>query len=151
MSIRGKYPDSPRKIGLILVFDSYAWIEYFAGSEKGLKVKDLMLKADLIYTPSVILLEVANKYSREEFDANIINERLRIIRGISIVDPIRDEVLVILREAQKLLDKNARRLGIKRKPSMVDYYLLALAKKINAKVVTGDEHFKGLNRVIFLE
>jgi len=58
---------------------------------------------------------------------------------------------VILKDAQKLLDKNARRLGIKRKPSIIDYYLLALAKKIDAKVVTGDEHFRGLSRVIFLE
>ena len=136
---------------MILVFDSYAWIEYFAGTSKGSIVKELIVTADLIYTPSVVLLEIANKYSREGFDKDTIRGRLRIIREMSIIDPIRDDVLLLLKDAQKILNQNMKRLKIKRKPSMIDYYLLALAKNINAKIVTGDEHFKGLNLVIYLE
>jgi len=136
---------------LILVFDSYAWIEYFAGTSKGSIVKELIVTADLIYTPSVVLLEIANKYSREGFDKDTIRGRLRIIREMSIIDPIRDDVLLLLKDAQKILNQNMKRLKIKRKPSMIDYYLLALAKNISAKIVTGDEHFKGLNLVIYLE
>jgi len=136
---------------LILVFDSYAWIEYFAGTEKGIIVKDLIEKADIIYTPTVVLLEIANKYSRDGFSQNIISERLRIIREISIIDRIRDEVLLLLREAQIALNENARRLNLKKKPSMIDYYIYALAKNLNARVVTGDQHFKGLNITIYLE
>ena len=97
---------------MILVFDSYAWIEYFAGTSRGSTVKELMVAADLIYTPSVVLLEVANKYSREGFDADTIRERLRIIREMSIIDPIRDDVLVSLRDAQRILNRNMRRLRI---------------------------------------
>lgn len=135
---------------MILVFDSYAWIEYFAGTKKGSTVKELMEIADLIYTPSIVLLEIANKYSREGFDVSIIKERLRIIRELSIVDPIRDSILVSLRDAQETLNRNIERLGMKRKPSMMDYYLLALAKNIRAKIVTGDKHFRGLDLVVYL-
>jgi len=35
MSIKGRYRDFLRKIGLILIFDSYAWIEFFIGSRLG--------------------------------------------------------------------------------------------------------------------
>jgi len=135
---------------LILVFDSYAWIEYFAGTEKGYIVRNLIVNADIIYTPSVVLLEIANKYSREQFDAETIRQRLKIIREMSVVDPIRDNVLISLIEAQEILQQNIKNLGIKRKLSMIDYYILALAKNINAKIVTGDEHFRGLNNVIYL-
>ena len=151
MLIKEEYPSSRRRIDLILVFDSYAWIEYFAGTSKGSTVKELIATADLIYTPSVVLLEIANKYSREGFDANIVRERLRIIREMSIIDPIRDDVLILLRDAQEILNQNMKRLKIRRKPSMVDYYLLALARNINAKIVTGDEHFRGLDLVVYLD
>ena len=46
----------------MVVYDSYAWIEYFRGSEKGLKVKELLRHKG--YTPSIVLAEIARKYLR---------------------------------------------------------------------------------------
>ncbi len=40
------------------VYDTYAWIEYFRGSEKGAVVKRL-LESQKGYTPSIVLAEVA--------------------------------------------------------------------------------------------
>ena len=35
--------------------------------------------------------------------------------------------------------------------SMADTFVLATARKLNAKVVTGDEDFRGLNEVIMIK
>jgi len=138
-------------IALILVFDSYAWIEFFSGSSIGREVSVLLSNADVVVTPSVVLLEIANKYAREGFEEKELAERLRVIQEVSQVENIRYEVLVKIKDAQRILVENARKLNLNRKPSMVDYYILALTNFFGAKLVTGDDHFKGLSNVIFLK
>jgi len=50
-----------------IVVDSYAWIELFAGSDKGEKVRrKYMEKSEEIYTPDIVLAEMARKYIRCE-------------------------------------------------------------------------------------
>ncbi|MDK2383479.1 MAG: PIN domain-containing protein, partial [Candidatus Korarchaeota archaeon] len=51
-----------------LVVDSYAWIEYFLGSDKGKKVLEELRRAEEVITPSVVLAELAHKYFREGMD-----------------------------------------------------------------------------------
>jgi len=136
---------------LILVFDSYAWIEYFLGSKLGEKVLELIERAELIYTPTVVLLEIANKYFREGFSREDVEERINAIMRQSLVVPVESDVLLLIGEAQRTLNDNTRKQRLRSKPSMVDYYVYALAIKIGAKIVTGDKHFKGLSGVIFLE
>jgi len=46
----------------MVVYDTYAWIEYFLGSSKGVKVKELLKKGG--YTPSIVLAEISRKYLR---------------------------------------------------------------------------------------
>lgn len=136
---------------MILVFDSYAWIEYFLGSKLGERVLKLIERAELIYTPTVVLLEIANKYFREGFNEESVKERINAIMNQSLIIPTEIDVLLLIRKAQRILSGNVKKLGQKSKPSMIDYYLYALAMKIGAKIVTGDKHFKGLSNVIFLE
>ena len=62
------------------VYDTYAWIEYFRGSEKGAVVKQL-LDSQGGYTPSIVLAEIARKYRREGFDEDDILKRLLFIVG----------------------------------------------------------------------
>ncbi|MEK6837856.1 MAG: hypothetical protein AABX69_04335, partial [Nanoarchaeota archaeon] len=50
---------------VMVVFDTSAWIEYFAGSKKGLKVGNYVDSAQEIFTPSVCLAEFKLKYARE--------------------------------------------------------------------------------------
>ncbi len=57
------------------VYDTYAWIEYFRGSEKGAVVKRL-LESQEGYTPSIVLAEAARKYRREGFSEDDILKRL---------------------------------------------------------------------------
>ena len=46
------------------MYDTYAWVEYFLGTDKGLKVRAL-LREKGGYTPSIVLAEVSRKYLRE--------------------------------------------------------------------------------------
>ena len=130
---------------MVLVFDSYAWIEFFSGSEAGERVKELLVAAEAIHTPSVVLLEIANKYFREGFSLEVVEERLSIVEKLSIIEPINRKYLLGLKKAQKILNENAKKLGLRSRPSMVDYLVLAMAMELGAKVVTGDNHFKNLS------
>jgi predicted nucleic acid-binding protein len=47
----------------MVVYDTYAWIEYFLGTSKGAQVKKLLDKGG--YTPSIVLAEISRKYFRE--------------------------------------------------------------------------------------
>jgi len=135
---------------LTLVFDSYAWIEFFLGSEKGAKVKELIEGDEDIITPTIVLAEIANKYYREGEQEKIVMERISIIRDASTVRYIDDAILRKLQEAREVLIENKKRLKLRRDPSLADYIVYAISIAEKARIVTGDDHFKGLN-VIFLE
>ncbi len=57
----------------MVVFDTYAWIKYFIGSEKGQKVRDI-LAMEGGKTPSIVLEGMARKYLREGFEESEIRE-----------------------------------------------------------------------------
>jgi len=135
---------------LTLVFDSYAWIEFFLGSEKGLAVKKLIESDEDIVTPSIVLVEIANKYYREGLSAKIVKERISAIYEASTIRFIETNILENLGQARELLIENKKRLKLKQDPSLADFIVYATAIAENAKVVTGDDHFRELN-VIFLE
>lgn len=135
---------------MTLVFDSYAWIEFFLGSEKGAKVKELIEGDEDIITPTIVLAEIANKYYREGEEEKIVMERISIIRDASTVRYIDDAILRKLQEAREVLIENKKRLKLRRDPSLADYIVYAISIAEKARIVTGDDHFKGLN-VIFLE
>ena len=86
---------------MILVFDSYAWIEFFMGTEVGEKVKELLSSVDIIYTPSPVLLEIVNKYFREGFSKENIEKRLNAIIQLSSIITINKPILLKLGEARK--------------------------------------------------
>lgn len=47
------------------------------------------------------------------------------------------------------LSQKARKEKLKT-PSLFDAIILATAKTLNAKIITGDEHLKGLNQTIWI-
>ena len=49
----------------IYVVDTFAWIEYFNGSEQGKKAKDY-IEGEEIATPSIVIAEFTDKYQREK-------------------------------------------------------------------------------------
>ena len=65
-----------------VTFDSSAWIEYFAGSSKGKIVKEYIDENANIFTPSICLMEIKNKYIRE---GHKFQEQIEFICNISSI------------------------------------------------------------------
>lgn len=66
-----------------IVVDTYAWIEFFVGNEKGEKVKNLMTKSTDVYVPDIVLAEIARKYLREGVDEGVVKQRVEWVTEIA--------------------------------------------------------------------
>jgi len=132
-----------------IVVDSYAWVEIFIGSQKGDQAKEIITKAYEIYTPDIVLAEVARKYLREGMTETTIVKRLTSITEASNIVPIEVSIAV---EAAKSYEELKRLIKQKRltEPSLFDAIVLAVTRTLKAKVLTGDEHFKNFPETIWI-
>lgn len=132
-----------------IVVDAYAWIEVFLGSEKGRKAKEILERADEVYTPDTVLAEIARKYIREGADERTTDARLETITTAANVTQIDTKVALEAARCYTQLAMNARKRKLK-SPSLFDAIVLAVGRVIKAKIVTGDEHFKNLPETVWI-
>ncbi len=133
-----------------IVVDTYAWVEFFLGTEKGEVVKRLIFETDEVYTPDIVLAELARKYVREGVEESEVAKRVKAVEDVSTIVPVDHEAALLTAKAYLELVEHARALGLKKKPSLADAVVLAQARRLKARVVTGDPHFRGLPEVIWL-
>ncbi|QQG48324.1 MAG: type II toxin-antitoxin system VapC family toxin [archaeon] len=122
------------------VIDTFAWIEYFAGSVQGQKAQPYIEGPELI-TPSIVVAEFTDKYTREGLDPSA---KLAFIRTRSMISGLDDQVA-----------EEAGRLSASRRKKvpgwgLVDSVVLATARSLGSKVVTGDAHFAGLDETVMI-
>ena len=132
------------------VIDSYAWIEHFLGSEKGSKTEEILQNSDEIYTPDIVLAEIARKYIREGVEDNIIQSRLQQIEDASNIVALNADIALLAAKCFLEMQANAKKLKLTL-PSLFDAIILAIGRSLNAKILTGDQHFKNLNETLWLE
>lgn len=124
------------------VMDAYAWIEYFIESNKGKKVKEIVESQDNeIFTSIITIAEVTSIGAREKRDVELGN---KIILGLSSIHFIN---LELARDAGILhaeVRKKIKDFGL------ADTFVLLTARKLGAKIVTGDPHFKGFKEAILI-
>ena len=124
------------------VIDAYAWIEYLDGSEAGRKVNALIEKNDEIYTCAMTIAEVVSKVARNGKDAKIAYDVLLSNSKIINVD---DELSLQAGLLHFEMRKTLKDFGL------ADAYVLATAKKLKAKVLTGDAHFKSVKEAVLIK
>ena len=125
-----------------IIIDAYAWIEYLDGSESGLKIKEFLEKENELFTLTLTIAEVISRAVRVGADTSTAYNA--IAYNSNIIDINRD----IAREAGLIhakIKKEIKDFGL------IDSFLLAVANKIGAKIITGDKHFKGIKNVIFIK
>jgi predicted nucleic acid-binding protein len=124
------------------IIDAYAWIEYLIGSKPGEKVKDILEdERNEIYTCAVTVAEVISKTAREERDFDVAYDILvSNSQVINITEEISKETGILHSEMRKT----------KKDFGLADAYVLALARKIKSKILTGDFHFKGVKEAILI-
>jgi predicted nucleic acid-binding protein len=131
------------------VIDAYAWIEFFIGSEKGCKVKQLLEDADEIYTPGTVLAEIASKYIQEGASEPTVEARLQAVASASNIAYIDAKTALESAKCHSELMATAKRSKLST-PSLFDAIVLGTSRTLKSKIVTGDEHFKDLPETIWV-
>jgi len=119
---------------LAYVVDSFAWFEYFLGSNAGMKARPYIEAGNAI-TPTIVIAELADKYSREKMP---FSEKLNFIL-LRTQDAGLD--VAIARQSGTL---NRERKKVAKRWGLADSIILATARTRHARIITGDEHFRDL-------
>ncbi len=125
-----------------VILDSYAWVEYLDGSDKGWQVKKIIEKAEKIYTLSLSITEVVSRMKRLNRDFEIA---YKVMISNSKVLDINPKIAKESGEFHAEIRKKIKNFGL------VDSLLFISAKKLGAKIITGDKHFKNFKEVIYLK
>ena len=124
------------------IIDSHAWIEYFLGSGRGNEVKKIIeYNKNDIFTSIITIAEVISVTKRENRDAE---EKYNDIINLSKIYFIS---LEFAKEAGILhaeIRKKIKDFGL------ADAFVLLTARKLNAKILTGDPHFKGFKEAVLI-
>lgn len=124
------------------VIDAYAWIEYLNGSEKGKKFAAIMEdSSNEIFTSASTVAEVISKTMREDKDFKVA---LSHINNLSIVLGVTNEIGVLAGHIHFAAKKKNKGFG------MLDAFVAATANKLNANILTGDEHFKQFKEAVLI-
>jgi len=125
------------------IIDSYAWIEYFMGTEAGRRVKSIVEGLEEKMTPTICLAEVYRKTLRAEGEEMAEAQRV-FIKERSALTPLTEEIAVKAAMINVEMKRKIKGWGLA--DSIV--YATGIVKK--AKIVTGDDHFKDLENVILI-
>ena len=124
------------------IVDSYAWIEYFEGTNEGEKVKNFVENTENeIITNILNIAELSNYFKRKNLD---FHKPYKILISFS---KIYNFDVNFSKDAGYLcaeIRKEIRSFGL------IDAFVLLTARRINAKIITGDRHFKSFKEAILI-
>jgi predicted nucleic acid-binding protein len=124
-----------------MLLDSFAWIEYFIGTQKGEEVKKLVDDDIQLYTSPIVIAEIYSKSLRTDGNAEVRKDF--IIKRCALI--IIDENIAV--EAAKIHAENK----IKTPDfGLADAFILASARNKRLNVLTGDPHFKDFKDAVML-
>jgi len=123
-----------------IVFDTYAWIEYFEGTKKGNIVKDYLEKYDVL-TPIIVLLELSYKADDEGWD---FNKYLNFVKVNSDIVGMNEKFVLSFGKTYNKVKKKIRKIGF------ADVIVLNTAILHEAKILTGDKHFEEIDEAVIL-
>ena len=123
------------------IIDAYSWIEYLEGGEKGEKVHKILKSDNEIFVLPITIAEVISKVKRSKKNTQLAYES--IISKAKIIN----STPKIAKEAGLLHAEKRKKVP---QFGIVDAFLVILARITGAKVLTGDNHFKGFKEATFL-
>ncbi len=128
---------------MLYIIDTYAWIEYFIGSNRGEALRKLFLDdKNRFMTVECCLAEIRgwSIKNKEDFD-----RLFRIVRANSDIATVTEHDWISAAEERFEQRKTQKDFGL------IDSVILVKQKEFNCKIVSGDKHFKGLRNVLFLD
>ncbi len=124
-----------------VLVDSYGWIEYFGGGKNAGKYAKYIEEANIrdYVTPSIVVYEVYKKV-RSVYGRN---------KALEAVGHITYHTRVV--DLSQGLCLAAAEISLSEGLGMADSMVLACARAENAVLVSGDEHFRGKEKVILIK
>lgn len=125
------------------VVDAWAWVEYLIGSKRGIKLKEILdEESSEVYLCAITLAEVISKVAREGRD---VEAAYNILLNNSQIININEELSLQAGLLHCEMRRNLKDFGL------ADAYVLATARKLKAKVLTGDLHFKNVKDAFLIK
>jgi predicted nucleic acid-binding protein len=124
----------------LVLLDTSAWIEFFEGTNKGARVKEV-LNQNKCYTSIVTLAEVTNWSLKEKRDTLFFVNTVGKLSSIINMD---DSIVIL---AGRL---NFERKKINKKWGMLDSFILATGMIYNLKILAKDPDYRDLKDVEIL-
>lgn len=127
---------------MIYIIDTYAWIEYFSNSKKGIVLKDLFeSQKDKFVTMECCIAELKGYCLKNNLD---FRKAYSVVRSNSVVLPVMFDQWVSAAEIKFELRKSIQHFGL------IDAILVAKQKELKCRVVSGDPHFRSLSNVVYI-
>jgi predicted nucleic acid-binding protein len=124
------------------IIDSYAWVEYFAGSRKGMPVARVLANAkNRCFVIAPCIAELHDWALRRGID---FSQRYHIIRSHAQVLNLDEHEWMLAGMERYVRRKQAKDFGL------IDACIIVKQIQMRCKVVSGDKHFKYLPNVVFL-
>ncbi|HOT03956.1 MAG TPA: PIN domain-containing protein [Methanolinea sp.] len=121
-----------------LLIDSFIWLEIVQGSEKGKQALEIMDGAEAIHTSVVNLYEVSYRL-RTLRDEATAHDLITTISSHAIIHPVDREIALAAAPLRLLHGYGA-----------VDALYHATAEVHNLEMLTGDQHFRDIERAILI-
>ena len=124
------------------LFDAWTWIEYFEDGASAKEIEAVLKNSSKVYTPESTISEILTYTIRTKTK---FDELFTIIHSNSDIVSVNLNNWLDAAELKFYWRKKRQGFGL------MDALLLAKAKELDAKIVTGDPHFKGIKNVMFLK
>lgn len=122
----------------MIILDSSAWLEYFAGTKNGEIFAEFAENFETLVVPAICLYEVFK----------IIHNQRDAASATIATDFMKNGIVV---EINSDLCIKAAKISLEHKLPMADSLIYATSKIYDAKILTQDADFKGLENVLYYE
>lgn len=128
------------------LLDTWAWIEFYIGSEKGEEIYELIESDDECYTSVVSLAELSDNFESGNLKADSRWEEIRgFVESKTEVVSLDGDVCGAAGKIKNEERKEFPDFGL------MDAVILTTARKHDLKIVTGDRHLKDRERAAKLD
>lgn len=123
---------------MTVLIDSWTWIEYWKGGKYARDAMKYIESDEDAFVSTINLIETYSWFAKY-YDENAAKSRMDVIERRCYVIPVEKDIAL-----------DAARLKLKHKLGIADSVILATAKQVNGKLVTGDPDFRDMEGIIFI-
>ena len=122
-----------------VILDTSAWIEYLSGTNKGRKIKELIVDMNIIST-GMIVAELIAKHIREEQPLEMVSQALQEVNYVAIDYDVGYLTAQIYTNQRKINPKFG----------LIDAHIIAISRISGAKIITCDNDFNGIKNATII-